>query len=187
MRSYRRLYVRLPKRHRDKVDRLLGGGIQPVRVVLRALALAQLHEGKAVSEVAANVRLTPKAVREIGRRYEEAGLERALWDQQRPGAVPLLDPSERQRVIAMVCSDPPPGQARWTVRLVAAEAVKRKLVPKVGRETIRVLLLHHDFKPWREKNVVRGGTRRRIHREDGRRAEDVREAVQPSRTSGLPG
>jgi putative transposase len=32
--------------------------------------------------------------------------------------------------------------------------VKRKLVPRVGRETIRVLLLHHDLKPWREKNVV---------------------------------
>jgi hypothetical protein len=34
---------------------------------------------------------------------------------------------------------------------VAEEAVKRKLVPRVGRETIRVLLLHHDLKPWREK------------------------------------
>ena len=36
----------------------------------------------------------------------------------------------------------------------AEEAVKRRLVPKVGRETIRILLLHHDLKPWREKNVV---------------------------------
>src|SRR6202140_3497428 len=51
----------------------------------------------------------------------------------------------------MVCSDPPEGRARWTVRLVAEEAVKRRPVPRVGRETIRVLLLHHDLKPWREK------------------------------------
>ena len=71
MRAYRRLNIRLPKRQRDKVDLLLRGGIQPVRVVLRALALTQLHDGKAVAEVASNVRLTPKAVREIGRRYEE--------------------------------------------------------------------------------------------------------------------
>jgi hypothetical protein len=42
------------------------------------------------------------------------------------------------------------------VRLVAEEAVKRKLVPRVGRETIRILLLSHDLKPWREKNVGRG-------------------------------
>ena len=53
--------------------------------------------------------------------------------------------------IAMVCSDPPAGRAQCTVRLVAEDAVKRRLVPRVGRETIRVLLLHHDLKPWREK------------------------------------
>ena len=159
MRVYRRTHIRLPKRHRDKVDLLLRGGIQPVRVVLRALALSQLHNGKAVSEVAANLGLTPKAVREIGRRYEDQGLERALHDQRRPGAAVTFDASQKQRIIAMVCSDPPEGCARWTVRLVAEEAVKRKLVPDIGRESIRILLLHHDFKPWREKNVVRGGTR----------------------------
>jgi hypothetical protein len=73
--------------------------------------------------------------------------------------IPLLDDSQKQRIIAMVCRDPPVGRARWTVRLVAEEAVQRKLVPKLGRETIRVLLLHHDLKPWREKNVVCSGTR----------------------------
>ena len=108
--------------------------------------------------MATNVRLTPKAVREIGWRYQDSGLDRALYDKPRPGAQSLLDDSQRQRIIAMVCSDPPAGRARWTVRLVAEEAVKRKLVPKVGRETVRVLLQSHDLKPWREKNVVRGGT-----------------------------
>ena len=122
------------------------------------LALTQLHDGKTVSEVAANVRLASKTVHDIGRRYQDGDLNRALYDKQRPGAAELLDKSQKQRIIAMVCSAPPGGCARWTVRLMAQEAVKRKLVPKVGRETIRVLLLHHDLKPWREKNVVRGGT-----------------------------
>ena len=158
MRAYRRLLVRLTKRDREKLNQVLGGGIQAVRTVLRALALCQLHEGRTVSEVAGNVRLTPKAVREIGRRYEDSGLEQALYDKQRPGAAALLEDSQRQRIIAVVCSDPPEGCARWTVRLVAEEAMKRRLVPRVGRETIRILLLHHDFKPWREKNVVRGRT-----------------------------
>jgi len=40
------------------------------------------------------------------------------------------------------------------LRLVAEEAVKRKLVPRVGRETVRSLLLSHDLKPWREKMWV---------------------------------
>jgi putative transposase len=154
MRIYRRLRVRLRKRDREELDDMLSGGVQPVRVLLRGLALCQLHDGQAVSAVGAHVRLTPKAIREIGWRYENAGLDRALYDRPRPGAQTLLQDKQRQRIIAMVCSDPPPGRARWTIRLVAEEAVNRKLVPKVGRETIRVLLLHHDLKPWREKNVV---------------------------------
>ena len=159
MRTYRRLFVRLSKRDRQKLRELLRRGIQPVRTVLRALALLQLDAGQAASQVAELVRLSPKAVREIGRRYDDGGLDRALYDKQRPGAATLLEVGQKQRIIAMVCSDPPPGQARWTVRLIAAEAVKRKLLPRIGRESIRVLLESHDLKPWREKNVVRGRAR----------------------------
>ena len=100
------------------------------------------------------VPLTAQAIRKIGHRYREGGLERALYEKERPGAAAVLEDSQKQRIIAMVCSDPPEGCARWTVRLVAEEAVRRRLVPRVGRETIRILLLHHDLKPWREKNVV---------------------------------
>jgi hypothetical protein len=50
-----------------------------------------------------------------------------------------------------VCGTQPPGQARWTVRRIAQEAVKRRLAPQVGRETIRILLQSHELKPWREK------------------------------------
>jgi putative transposase len=171
MRTYRRLRVQLKKRDCDELDRVLNGGIQPVRVVLRSLALCQLQDGKSISEVASNVHLTAKAVREIGRRYAESGLERALYDKQRPGAQPLLDTKQRQRIIAMVCSDPPEGRARWTVRLIAEQAVKRKLVPQVGRETIRVLLLSHDF--WREKNVVGARTQGRVHGENGRHSGNL--------------
>ena len=82
-------------------------------------------------------------------------MARALYDKQRPGAVALLDDGQKQRIIAMVCANPPAGRSRWTVRLIAEEAVKRRLVPRGGREAIRILLLHHDLKPWREKNGVR--------------------------------
>src|SRR5260370_16305555 len=109
MRAYRRVRVRLKKRDREKVEEVLSGGVQPVRTVLRALALSHLHDGKSTGEVAVMVRLTPKAVRQIGRRYQDAGLETALYDNPRPAAPPLLDDSQRQRVIAMGCSDPPEG------------------------------------------------------------------------------
>lgn len=141
-----------------RLEELLSGGVQQVRVVLRALALLQLAKGESAPRIANLVGFSPQAIRKIGHRYQQGGLERALYEKDRPGATPVLEESQRQRIIAMVCSNPPEGRARWTVRLVAEEAVKRRLVPKVGRETIRVLLLHHDLKPWREKNVVRRRT-----------------------------
>jgi len=137
---------------------MLAGGIEQVRVAMRAVALLRLGEGMGAPQIAAVLPLSRQSVRNIARRYEEGGLERALYDKQRPGAESLLSAKQRQRIIAMVCSDPPKGRARWTVRLVAEEAVKRRLVPRAGRETIRVLLESHDLKPWREKNVVRGGS-----------------------------
>lgn len=153
------LRIGINAKDQKELRRLLSGGVQQVRVVLRALSLLQLAKGVSAPRVSTMVPLTPQAIRKVGHRYQEGGLERALYEKERPGAATVLEDSQRQRIIAMVCSDPPEGRARWTVRLVAEEAVKRKLVPKVGRETIRILLLHHDLKPWREKNVVRRRTR----------------------------
>src|ERR1700689_2793806 len=152
------LRIEVTTRDRKVLRKLLRGGIQQVRLVLRAVALLELAKGVSAPRIAGMVPLTAQAIRKIGHRYQEGGLERALYEKQRPGADALLEDSEKQRIIAMVCSNPPAGFARWTVRLVAEEAVKRRLVPRVGRETVRILLLSHDLKPWREKNVVRGGT-----------------------------
>lgn len=140
---------------RAALRKLLAGGVQQVRVVLRALALLQLSEGVAAPRIAELLQLSPQAVRRIGHRYQDGGLDRALYDQPRPGAATLLDAPTQQRIVAMVCGEPPKGHARWTVRLLTEQAVTRKLIPKVGRETIRILLQGHDHKPWREKNVVR--------------------------------
>ena len=150
--------VRLSKRERQQLRRLLQSGLQPVRTVLRALVLRQLAEGQSIRQVAQNVALTPKTVWLTSQRYRQGGVERALYERPRPGKAALLDAQHRQRIVALACGPPPEGRSRWTVRLLTEEVVKRKLVPRVGRETIRVLLENHDLKPWREKNVVRGGT-----------------------------
>ena len=154
-----KLKIDVAKKDQQELRALLKGGVQQVRVVLRALALLQLAEDASAPQIAKVIPLTPQALRRLGHRYQQAGLNGALYEKPRPGAAEVLDTNQKQRIIAMVCSDPPEGRARWTVRLVAEEAVKRKLVPAVGRETVRILLLDHDLKPSREKNVVRGGSR----------------------------
>jgi putative transposase len=171
--SRRPIEVSVSREDQKQLRQLLRAGIQQVRVILRGLALEQLCLGLTAPAVAKIVHLTPQAVRRIGHRYKRGGLESALYERQGRGADPLLDESHQQRIIAMVCSQPPEGYAGWTVRLVAEQAVKRKLVPRVGRETVRVLLLSHDLKPWREKNVVRGGIEPGVPRKDGRRSGGV--------------
>jgi putative transposase len=158
MRAYHRVHVQLTKKDRKRIAGMLNKGWESARVLRRALVLRQLDREQTAGEVASQVGVASKTVRAMARRYEEEGLESALYEKPRPGKRRILDAGQSQRIIAMVCSAPPPGQARWSVRLIVQEAVKRKLVPKVGRETIRILLRNHDLKPWREKNVVRGRT-----------------------------
>jgi putative transposase len=158
MRTYHRVHVQLTKKDRKQVVGMLNKGWESARVLRRALILRQLDRGQTAGQVASQLGVASKTVRAIARRYEEVGLESALYEKPRPGRQRRLDAGQSQRIIAMVCSAPPQGQARWSVRLIVQEAVKRKLVPKVGRETIRILLRNHDLKPWREKNVVRGRT-----------------------------
>ena len=154
------LRIEVAKKDQRELEKMLSGGVQPVRAVLRAIAVLQMAKGVSAPRIAEFIPLTPQAIRKVGHRYVEGGFERAIYEKERPGAAALLEDSQKQRIIAMVCAGPPEGHARWTVRLVAEQAVKKRLVPRVGRETIRVLLLSHDLKPWREKNVVRPGTHR---------------------------
>jgi len=158
------------------VNELLKSGVQQVRVVLRALTLRQLGQGRGATEVAELVGITGKAVRAIARRYREGGLQRALYEKARPGKKRLVDASTEQRIVAMVCGAPPEGRARWSVRLIVEEAIKRKILPKVGRETLRVLLESHELKPWREKNMVSAADRRHLSDAHGRVAGVVRTA-----------
>jgi len=138
---------------------MLTKGRESARVLRRAMILRQLDQGQRAAQVAVNVGMAAKTVRAIARRYEEEGRESALFEKPRPGKQRVLDANQSQRIIAMVCGPPPEGRARWSVRLIAEEAVKRKLTPQVGRETVRILLQSHDLKPWREKKLVYRGTK----------------------------
>jgi len=158
MRTYPRVHVQLTKKERKRIAGMLSKGWESARVMRRAVILRQLDQGPGAGRVGSQMGVASKTVRAIARRYEEEGLESALYEKPRPGQQRRLDAGQSQRIIAMVCGPPPQGQARWSVRLIAEEAVKRKLVPKVGRETIRLLLQNHELKPWREKNVVCSGT-----------------------------
>lgn len=154
MQNYHRVHVELGRRDRRQLSEMLGKGQESARVLRRASILRQLDGGQKAAQVAENAGVAAKTVRAIARRYEEEGLESALHEKPRPGRERLLNTGQKQRIVAMVCGPPPEGRARWSVRLIAEEAVRRKVAPPVSRETIRILLGSHDLKPWREKKLV---------------------------------
>lgn len=143
--------ITLAKEDHAIIEGMLRKGRWSARMLRRARILQLLHQERTVKEAGDAVGAYPHTVRQVGWRYLREGLHAALHDRPRPGAERLLKPNEQNRVVAMVCGPPPEGRSRWSVRLVATEAVKRGVVDGVGRETIRVLLAEHDLKPWRKK------------------------------------
>jgi hypothetical protein len=98
----------------------------------RIRILERLDRGWKLSQTATAVGTYPREVRRVGWRYLELGLEAALTDDPRPKPPKLLDATQQAAIVAMVCGPPPPGQARWTVVLTAAEAQQRGVVGKGG-------------------------------------------------------
>src|SRR3954451_1182626 len=151
-----------------------GGARMSVRTWRRVRTLLLLDLGYPGTAVAGARGPYRRERARIGKRYLAGGLEHALSDDPRPKPPPLLDSTQDAALVAIVCGPPPEGRARWTVRLVAMEAVRRGITPTLGRETARVALADHGLKPWREKSVVRAGDHHRVHRPHGGRASAVR-------------
>ena len=60
--------------------------------------------------------------------------------QSRPSRLPKLDGAGEARLIALACSDPPEGFARWTLQLLADELVALEIVESLSVEGIRKIL-----------------------------------------------
>ena len=70
--------------------------------------------------------------------YVTQGLAVAL-ERQRPIGRQFrkLDGAQEARLVAVACSPPPEGHARWTLRLLADRLVTLELVGAIGKETVR--------------------------------------------------
>jgi hypothetical protein len=149
-----------------------------VRVWRRARILQLLDRGWTLVDAGSAVGTYPREVRRVGWRYLRGGLAEALGEDARPKQSRMLDAKQQAAIVAMICAPPPPGRSRWTLMLIAEEATRRRIVAKVGRETIRRMLTRHELKPWREKNVVRSEGRRGVRDADGGRARHPRKTAE---------
>ena len=84
-------------------------------------------------------------------RYVEGCLEAALNEVPRDSAKRKLSGRQETLLVAVACSDPPPGRARWTLELLAGEIVQRTDHESISRETVRRRLAEQALKPWQRK------------------------------------
>ena len=80
-----------------------------------------------------------RTVERVRQRFVERGLEPALGrkPQDRPSRERKFDGAAEARLIALACSAPPAGRARWTLKLLADKLVELELFASVSDETVR--------------------------------------------------
>jgi len=86
-------------------------------------------------------------IERVRQRFVEEGLETALSPRP-PRRLYLrkLDGEAEARLIALACSPPPEGRARWTLELLADEMVKLTEHADLSRETVRRRLAENELK-----------------------------------------
>jgi hypothetical protein len=143
--------VRLSDDQRDHLDALIRTGRSHARALqhARALLLTDASDGGPAwtDEKAADaLGCSPQTVARTRRRFVTEGLEAALRViADRPGRPPKIDGAAEAHLVALACSEPPEGRARWTVRLltdryVALGVDEGWLDEPVSRETVRQTL-----------------------------------------------
>jgi hypothetical protein len=113
-------------------------GIASARRLRRARIMLLVDEDRLDAAIADAVGCCVATVERVRRRCAVEGVEAALVDRPRPGAVPVLDGKAEAVLVALSCTDPP-GEERetWTVRSVADRLVGLDVVERISDETVR--------------------------------------------------
>jgi transposase len=146
-----RYRVTLSTSERVELVSMVLGGTAPVRRLKRAQILLAADNGSTDEQIAKTVSVGTSTVYRTKQRFVEEGLERALSEAPRAGAERKFDASDEALLIAVACSKPPGGRARWTLQLLADEMVRLTEHESISDETIRRRLNEFDLKPWQEK------------------------------------
>ena len=87
------------------------------------------------------------SVGRIRKRFLEGGIEPALNRKvrQTPPVPPKVTGEVEAQIVALCCSEPPPGYSDWSIRLLTQELKERSIVVEISRETVRRTLKKTAF------------------------------------------
>jgi transposase len=146
-----RYRVTLTTEERQQLEALVRGGKAAARRIKRAQILLAADGGSKDEAIAQHIGVGSSTVYRTKQRFVEEGLERALNEAPRPGAPRKLGAADESLLIAVACSEPPDGRAKWTLDLLAGEMVRLTSHKTLSRDTVGRRLDEMAIKPWQEK------------------------------------
>ena len=114
-------------------------GRTKARTFQRASALLQLQAGHTLLQIAEALQVSRQSVARWRDRYLQAGLP-VLDEKPRAGRPIRINGKQRARITALACSSPPPGRARWTLRLLADKVVELGYCGSLSHTGVRQIL-----------------------------------------------
>lgn len=145
--AVKRFVVRLGAEERDRLEALRSKGKLPARRLMKALILLKADvsdagEGWSDSEIIRALDTNKSMVYSVRKQLVEEGLDAVLSRKvrARPPVARIFDGETEARLIALACSKPPEGFARWSLRLLEEKVVELHIVERASDSTIgRVL------------------------------------------------
>jgi hypothetical protein len=143
--------VTLTEEERKTLSDIASKGKQRSQKILNALILLGCDKGEYQTEHSTNeemsrvLQISMRKIDRVKKRFVEGGLDAAL--DKRTGNRIYAKKTEgdfEAHLIALSCSEPPEGFARWSLRLLADKVVELNYIDSISHETVRRILKKRD-------------------------------------------
>jgi hypothetical protein len=143
--------ITLTEEERKTLSDIASKGKQRSQKILNALILLGCDKGKYQTEHSTNeemsrvLQISMRKIDRVKKRFVEGGLDAAL--DKRTGNRIYAKKTEgdfEAHLIALSCSEPPEGFARWSLRLLADKVVELNYIDSISHETVRRILKKRD-------------------------------------------
>jgi hypothetical protein len=135
--------VELEAGERARLEALISKGRAPAKTILKARILLKADRagggpGWPDAQILEALDTNLTMVSRTREKLVTEGLDAVLTRKQRetPPVAAIFDGEAQAKLTALACSEPPPGHARWSIRLLAHHVVERKIVPAAHYNTV---------------------------------------------------
>src|SRR5580692_4932639 len=191
--SVKKYVVRLTGEERERLETLIRKGKSPARRVLKARILlkadvSEAGKGWSDNRIIEALETSPSMVYRARKQLVEEGFEAVLSRKPRamPAVARIFDGEKEAKLIALACSKPPKGRARWTLRLLENKVVELGIVDRASDSTIGRALKKHSSAPSPPVLGHPAEGQQRVRSRHGRRAGRLHAATRQRLSAGLP-